>query len=560
MFTATIQLENGSNLVELSVSNNCGYASATSTISYTAPCDKPVVTWKNPTTNTTVRAEDFVLEATITGINNINDVVLTVNGVTQSGGTFINSIYRKPIKLRKGNNTIILTASNYCGENTSSLNIHYKDVPVEAGDKPTVVFTNSCGVVVKPGIIVFKGNILGVTETSQIQVKLNNNIQNAIVYSRIDNGFSFTFEIRSGFSQKYVLDVIASNAFGTTIQRCEISTEDPPVVDRDITICHTVNRVKQTLVIKESEWPKYQRLGATLGECKVVVDNDIVICLTQRGRQMTLTIKESQWENYRKMGATRGACPETVDNDIVICLPKGREKVTMTIKESQWEGYKRMGATLGACPDVVDNDIIVCVPQGRTKVTMTIKESQWGEYQRMGATLGECPIVDPDLVICVREGNQLKTITIKESQWAAYQAKGATLGPCPEVVDNDIIICVPQGRTRVTMTVKQSEWATYEAQGATLGACPTGNDNNNNGDDEMTNGTPSSDGMLICVLENGSYVTKTIPVNKWKEYERLGATRGACVQENPRGGVIVKPRPPIVTPGKREGVNNGGRR
>ncbi len=553
LFTSSVQLNRGTNTIELSVSNDCGYASASATVSYTPPCDNPVVSWKQPASNTTVSSESFNLEALVTNINSANDVLLTVNGEVQPAGTYTSStgIYRKPIVLKKGNNAIQLKAVNYCGEALISLNIHYKGEAVAAGNKPSVTYTNNCNVEVPAGMVKFTGKVTDVSETSQIVVKLNNVIQTDVVYTKITNGFSFELETRAGYSKTLVLEVIASNMLGTMSQKCSVTTMAPVVVDREIVICHNISGVKQTLTIKESQWEEYQRAGATQGACPEVVDKDIQVCLTQNGRKVTLTIKESQWSRYEKAGAVRGACPEAVDNDIVICVPKGKERITMTIKESQWPAYQEKGATLGECPEVVDNDIIVCVPDGNTKVTMTIKESQWPRYQKMGATLGGCPVEDPEIVICLRTGAQLNTLTIRQSEWPEYQAKGAFLGPCPEIVDQDIMICMPDANGNlVTLTIKQSQWSSFQEQGATLGACQTGNANNESNASENT--APSSGGMLICIEENGVFVTKTILPTEWRKYQQLGATRGACVDEGTKensttpGKVIPTRRPSTV--------------
>lgn len=427
-----------------------------------------------------------------------------------------------------------------------STTINLKGETVIVGEKPVVVFTNNCGVKIAAGLVKFTGNVFGVTQASQIQVKLQNVVQNGVTFRPIGNGFSFELELRVGYSQTYTMEITASNHVGTTTSKCQITTEDAPVIDNDLIICHTVNGVRQTMKIKESQWPQYQRLGATMGECPVIVDNDLVICLNKKGQRMTLTIKESQWPQYEKLGATKGECPEAVDNDIVICLVKNKERVSMTIKESQWPQYQQLGATLGACPEVVDNDIIVCVPQGRTKVTMTIKESQWPQYQQMGATLGDCRISndDPDIVICMRKNSVLTTMTIKESQWPDYQAQGASLGACPEVVDADIIICVPDGKESHTLTIKQSQWEAYRSKGATLGACPTSNVGS---EADSTGNTVPTDKMLICVQENGVYVTKTIAATEWRRYERLGATRGACVEEGEKRSSPQPAKVPVGT-------------
>ncbi|HLU87912.1 MAG TPA: hypothetical protein VKZ44_09170, partial [Taishania sp.] len=411
LLTASIQLAQGSNIIEINASNECGYASNSATISFTKPCDKPTITWKSPSPNSTTTTASMNIEALINGINNASDVDLYVNGnlVTSASYNRSTKLYKKSINLTKGNNVIQLVASNNCGETNYTTNITLQDPLVVSGEKPNVTFTSKCGTTINAGLVKFTGNITGVTETSQIQFIAQGTVQTNVVYTRINNGFSFEYSVRMGYSSNYYVEITANNAYGSKTKSCHITTLDPPVVDNEIEICITENRIKKTIKIKESQWPNYEKMGATKGACPPVIeDKNIQICLSQRGKNVTLTIKESEWPNYEKQGAKKGACIESIDNEIEICVPNGNKKETKIIKESQWPTYQKMGATLGKCPEVVDNDIIVCVPQGRTKVTMTIKESQWPTYRNMGATLGECPIYDPEITICYREDGMLK--------------------------------------------------------------------------------------------------------------------------------------------------------
>lgn len=560
LFTSTIQLANGGNTIEISVNNECGYASASATVTYNPPCEKPVITWINPASNITVSNDNFNLSATVIGITNASDVVVKVNGVVQSAGSYNSStkVYSKAIKLQQGNNDIQLVAVNNCGQTIASTNIYYKGAPVVTVNKPVVTITSPCNVDVMPGMVKFTGTVTGVTESSQIIIKINGVVHTDVTYTKTATGFNFTTEIRAGFSKTVTLEVSASNIAGSVSQTCSVKTTKPVVIEPELTICHVVNGVRQTLTIKYADWEAYKRAGATEGPCREIVDEDIQVCL----KNVTLTIKQSQWADYEKMGAKMGACPEAVDNDIVICL-NGQ---TMTIKESQWPAFKQRGASLGACPEVVDNDIVICVPVGRYKETRTIKESEWPAYQQQGATLDECPMNDPDLVICVTINGVQQTKTIKQSQWQDYRKMGATLGACPEVVDQDIIICMPgQNGTFNTITIKQSQWADYQKYGATLGACVSkeATQEQNSSSNALPNNTK---GMLICVKNSrGEYETRTINPIEWPNYEKQGAVRGACQEsstgnkgETPKGTQIVRPvRKPQVIGGNEINVKDG---
>jgi len=512
LLTANIQLNSGSNLIEINASNACGSANASANITYNPPCNKPVVAFTSPaTSNGNATQENYNVQVNIANISSRNDIQFYMNGNLQTGGTYeVNTgLFKINVQLQKGNNSFQLIANNNCGQESASSNINYKGNVVVVGSKPEIEFNNVCNAKQKAGIVTFFGKIEGVTNTSQIVVKVQNAIYTDVQYTPITNGFAFTLNFNVGYSQSVVMEIVASNHIGTTSKTCQILTEDAPIVDIEIEICHTVNGVKQTMIIKKSQWETYQKMGATLGKCPVVADNDLVICL----KGLTLTIKESQWATFAAQGATKGVCPEAVDNDIVICLPKGKEKVTMTIKESQWATYQALGASLGKCPEVIDNDIVICVQEGRIKVTKVIKESQWAQYQAMGATLGECPVYDPEITICVRVNNANQTMVIKESEWPKYQAQGAFVGECPVVVDPEITICAVDSEGRFqTLVIKQSQWATYQAQGATLGACKE----------------KPVKLIEICLPNGKEMVNMMINETMWADYEKLGATKGKC--------------------------------
>lgn len=512
LLTANIQLNTGSNYVEITSQNACGTANASVNISYTAPCEKPVITFKNPiNSNGNATQANYLVEVNIGKVNSINNIQFYWNGTLQTGGSFNanTGVFSAMVQLQKGNNAFQVVATNNCGQESAASNINYKGDVVVVGTKPDIQFNNVCNVKQKAGLVSFFGKIEGVTNTSQIVVKVQNSIYSDVQYTPITNGFAFTVNFNVGYSQTVVMEIITSNHVGTTTRTCQILTEDPPIIDIEIEICHTVNGVKQTLIIKQSQWETYQKMGATLGKCPVIVDNDLVICL----KGITLTIKESQWSTFEAQGAKKGACPEAVDNDIVICLPKGKEKITLTIKESEWETYRKMGATLGKCPEVIDNDMVICIQEGRIKVTKVIKESEWAQYQALGATLGECPVYDPEITICVRVGNSNQTMVIKQSEWPKYQAQGAFVGECPVVVDPDITICsVDSEGRRQTIVIKQSQWSTYQAQGATMGACK----------EEPVK-------LIDICLPNGKeMVSMKINENMWPDYQKLGATKGKC--------------------------------
>ena len=514
VFNATIQLSEGQNNIQIVAQNDCSTVSENIGVTYTKPCNTPTVTFNSPANGTTLTTQTTNVRATVTNVTAANQLAVYLNGTQVNNFTFNNGVVTVPANMILGNNTIQIIATTNCGSQSNKLNVIYNP-PKPVVEKPKVSFKSDCDIVVTPGSRTFSGTVSGVNSSSDITILVNGQQQNNVLINYNGSEYSFNVQVRAGTVGQYTVSIIATNEGGSTTKTCTITVKEDP----NIEICY----VGKTMTIKESEWSIYQARGAVKGKCKeqeIKVDTTkINICLNG----VNMVIYQTAFKQYAAKGATPGKCPEApIDNDIIIRIKENGKPVTRTIKESQWPAFQEKGAILGECPEIVDNDIEICF----NNKTITIKESAWSQYAGLGATLGKCPTVDPEITICHRVGSTLTTLKIKQSEWPAYQAQGATLGACPVIVDQDIVICMKSSSGNVTRTIKQSQWANYERLGATLGACPDASDNGNTGG---TSGTGTiTNGMLICIYENGQYVTKTINPLEWTTYQQKGAIRGAC--------------------------------
>lgn len=534
---ATVRLNEGQNTIQITAQNDCSTVTENIGVTYTRPCNPPTVNFTAPSNGSTVTTTSTTVYAAVNNVTSVNQLEVYLNGTRINNFTFTNGVVTIPINMINGNNTVQIIATTVCGSQSNKLNV-ISNPPKPTVPKPQVTFKSDCDIVVEPGSRTFSGQVSGVTSPDQITVLVNGQEQNNIQYSFNGSTYNFNVQVRAGTVGQYTVTIIATNEGGTTTKTCTVTVKDDPIIE----ICY----IGRTITIKESEWPTYSARGATKGKCRVTeVKEDttkIDICLNG----VNMVIYRTQWKTYSAKGAIQGKCPEApVDNDLIICIKENGKPVTRTIKESQWEAFKEKGATLGACPEIVDNDIEICF----NNKTIVIKESVWSQYQRLGATLGKCPTVDPEITICHRVGNTLTTLKIKQSEWPTYQAQGATLGECPVVVDQEIVICMKSGNTRTTRTIKQSQWATYQRLGATLGACPDSTVTGDN-DGNVDTGTITN-GMLICVYENGEYVTKTINPLQWNTYQQKGAIRGACTGNEVPPQNIQAPRSNTTTPTTR---------
>ncbi|EJF52265.1 hypothetical protein SapgrDRAFT_0521 [Saprospira grandis DSM 2844] len=145
---SNISLQNGSNTVVVSASNNAGQASDQTVIIYKQPVNNNTNTPYPPTVNITSPSSNpynsssssASVRATIRNVRSSSNISFTVNGqvirnFSFSGTSFVAS----NINLQQGSNNIVITASNSDGNGSDQTTIIYQ--PVRNATPPTVNIT-----------------------------------------------------------------------------------------------------------------------------------------------------------------------------------------------------------------------------------------------------------------------------------------------------------------------------------------------------------------------------------------------------------------------------------
>ena len=117
-----LTLTTGTNIVNITISNPCGTATQTVTIVYN--CSSPDVSIVTPNNNTTVNTNVFALQANITGVTSSQNIVLKVNGISQPF-SFSNGILTATPNIQAGVNSVVIKASNSCGQSTATITVNY---------------------------------------------------------------------------------------------------------------------------------------------------------------------------------------------------------------------------------------------------------------------------------------------------------------------------------------------------------------------------------------------------------------------------------------------------
>ena len=139
-----IALQQGTNSIVISASNNDGNASDQVTINYqtTNAAAQPTVNITQPSANPFTSASSTAnIRATITNVPSRSNVNFFVNGQPQSNFSFSGTSFNaNNIALQQGSNNILISASNQDGTASDQTVINYQ--PVRTATPPTVVITN----------------------------------------------------------------------------------------------------------------------------------------------------------------------------------------------------------------------------------------------------------------------------------------------------------------------------------------------------------------------------------------------------------------------------------
>ncbi len=504
MFNATtgllqsnLNLRNGSNTIQVTVTNGCGTDTETITVEYT-PCLPPVVQMLLPAaTNSGTATGTQLIRAKLLNVSSINQVQLLVNGVAQTGGTFnaFTKTFEETVALNSGANTIQIVVNTPCGTTANTVTVNY--TPCIDPDVQMIFPIQNAGLTSDANLavqaMVFNAG------AGEITTLINGTQQGGGTFQA--NGlYQNTVNLSAGLN---TIQVIATNDCGSDVQTATITLRACTVpaisvISPSGNPFYTVNSSQQVkaTITGVTNASQIQMLvngvvdasGASLSgttytnnvtlipgnntikivaanncgsvhaevlivrevvEIEEPVEEKITICHIppgNTGNPQQIEIPLSAWPAHQAHGDLLGPCPEEEEEKIVIChIPPGNagNAREIEIPLSAWPAHQAHGDLLGPCPDIEEEDeqITICMTVQGVPTTMQIMSSEWSAYEGLGATMGACPEVEEPveeekLMIChIPPGNSgnPQQIEIPLSAWPAHQAHGDVLGPCPEV-------------------------------------------------------------------------------------------------------------------------------
>ena len=216
LFSATQQLQPGTNTLALSVTNNCGSAVHVWTFNY-QPCVSPQIALANQALNgSTVNSAAIQLSAQVTALT-AAQLTLSLNGQSGQPFTLQNQNFSAALNLQIGPNIIVIQGKNACERTSQTLHINYTPC-VQPGVQITSPAAGLFGVS-NPNIIV-TATVDQITDLSEVQVF--NNSAALIGATLVGNQLSTPIVLQAGINN---IVITVTNNCGTATQNREIRYE-----------------------------------------------------------------------------------------------------------------------------------------------------------------------------------------------------------------------------------------------------------------------------------------------------------------------------------------------
>ncbi len=248
--TFTMSLNEGSNNLQITATNNAGQATDARVINYRKVIvqNPPFVTFVNPAVaGTTVSTPAFAVKANVTNVDNISQILVQQNGQTVNPSTYTFNAATKEVlfntSLNAGNNTFVITGTNPAGTHSASTTIAYRQ-PVTVCDKPVVSFITPSAqqTEVTASDYGFRVKIENITAANQVRVLVNGVVQAIGDYNAAMKIYAQNITLTVG---QNIIEVIATNSCGevkinrTVIYKPAAAPCLSPVVQRSLPATET---------------------------------------------------------------------------------------------------------------------------------------------------------------------------------------------------------------------------------------------------------------------------------------------------------------------------------
>jgi len=461
IFSSTVNLSNGVNVIVLNAVNSCGTDSETFTVNYTAPvdntpqqvtichyppgnsgnpqtieiplsawpahqahgdvlgpcpvvdtppCNPPSIQVTNPTqSGQTVQQSAFNITANISNIANNQGILYTVNGKPFTGFSFNNGAFSNSANLNLGLNTFTITATNGCGTDTETITINYSEPAPQ-----TMTICHKGNRTQETMVIPVSdwpmhqahGDVVGPCPTvdptppcNPPSIQVTNPTQSGQTVQQ--TAFNITANISNIANNQGIVYTVNGKPYtGFSFNNGSFSNSvslNPGLNTFTLTVMNDCGTDTETITIN------YAAPAPPCNPPSIQVTNP-----TQNGTTVQLS------------SFVFGANVMNVSNN---------QGVVMTVNGKPFTGFdfaptKGGGLTSGLMLNPGKNIIVITATNECGTDTETI-------------TINYAPPVEQKVIICHKADRTTQTLEIPMSEWPAHQAHGDVLGPCPEQAPNN---------------------------------------------------------------------------------------------------------------------------
>ena len=459
---AGLNLNQGLNVIAVSVVNGCGTDIKTINVNY-SPCVQPSIQMTNPTMNgSTVNSPLFALTGIFQNISNAQSITIQQNGRPLTGVTFNpqTGLFAANVTLNTGLNTFTISVVNACGTANETVMINYTapvnntpqmitichyppgntgnpqtiEIPLAAwpahqahgdvlGPCPVVNPTPPCnppiiqvtnptqnGQTVNQMSFIITASIANITTNQGISYVVNGRPTS---FSFVNGAFSNTVNLATGWN---TFIITATNGCGSVTETITLNYTAPANnTPQMITICHYPpgnNGNPQTLEIPLASWPAHQAHGDVLGPCPVV--NPTPPC-----NPPTIQVTNPAQSGQIVQQAVFNITANVANAATMTCVVNG-DVIPSNFALTNGSFSLPVNLTNGM-NTIVLTAVNAC---GTDTETLTVNYTAPAENSTQKVTICHYPPGN--------SGNP-QTIEIPLSAWPAHQAHGDVLGPCPVV-------------------------------------------------------------------------------------------------------------------------------
>lgn len=160
------------------------------------------------------------IEAIVQNVKKSTSIVIYINGEANRSLKLTNEKLESTIPLKKGENKIIVKATNEFGSATDSIKVFFGGKPAI----PVITFLNplKTGMTVNSSLLKFEAKITGINHSSNVELYLNDMLIDDVYYYKNENKVTADLKLIKGMNK---IRVVASNDTGIDQQSLRINLE-----------------------------------------------------------------------------------------------------------------------------------------------------------------------------------------------------------------------------------------------------------------------------------------------------------------------------------------------